>query len=222
MADAAERPPLELVEILKALDAHHVEYVIIGGVAGRLHGDATLTYDLDITPEPGRENLDRLAGALKQMGVGLRAPGVNEPLSFDFDAASISRFTTMATRGPLGDLDIVLRPDGIPGGYQQLAGGALQEAAYGVTIAVAGLPDLIAARRGAARMTGLERYTIAADRLEAMQSERHPQVGSSDQQAKDIARASFPSPPGRSSNMPTPDQPRPAIPPRERGTDCER
>lgn len=180
VADTTERPPLEIEEILKALDAHQVEYVIIGGVAGRLHGDATLTYDLDITPEPGPENLGRLAGALKQMGVGLRAPGVDEPLSFEFDAASISRFTTMVTSGPLGDLDIVLRPDGIPGGYRQLAGGALREAAYGVTIAVAGLPDLIAARRGAAQMTGLERYTVAADRLEALQSERRPSAGPPD------------------------------------------
>lgn len=82
MVDAAERPPLEIAEILKTLDAHQVEYVIIGGVAGRLHADATLTYDLDITPEPGPENLDRLAAALEQMDVGLRAAGVDEPLPF--------------------------------------------------------------------------------------------------------------------------------------------
>lgn len=83
-----------------------------------------------------------------------------------------SRFTTLATRGPLGDLDVVLRPDGIPGGYDQLAANSLREAAYGLTIAVAGLDDLIASRRASAAMTGLVRYNVAADRLVDLQSQR--------------------------------------------------
>lgn len=69
----------------------------------------------------------RLADALREMQVGLRVPDADEPVPFAFDASSIARFTTLATRGKLGDLDIVLRPDG----YGQLAANALREPALG-------------------------------------------------------------------------------------------
>lgn len=169
--------------MLRALDAHRVDYVIIGGVAGRAHGDPTLTFDLDITPNPSTDNLTRLAGALRDMQVGLRVPDLDDAVPFEFDPTSIGRFTTMATRGPFGDLDVVLKPDGIPGGYTQLAANSIREPAYGLTIAIAGIDDLIAARRAAARITGLERYTAGADRLAALQAKRGsatPDAGSSD------------------------------------------
>lgn len=89
--------------------------MIIGGVAGRLHGDPTPTYDLDTTPDPEPENLTRLAAALGDMHAGLRVPDVKEPVGFGFDASSIARFTSMATRG-------------------QLATNAITDNAYGVKI----------------------------------------------------------------------------------------
>lgn len=72
------RPRLEIAAILRALDARGVEYVVIGGVAGRAHGDPTVTYDLDITPAASHDNLRRLAGALDDMRVGLRVPDLDE------------------------------------------------------------------------------------------------------------------------------------------------
>lgn len=164
------RPRLEIAAILRALHARGVEYVVIGGVAGRAHGDPTVTYDLDITPAASQDNLCRLAGALDDMRVGLRVPDLDEPIAFEFDATSIARFTTLATRGPYGDLDVVLLPDGIPGGYEQLAANAVRDQAYGLTIAIAGLDDLIASRHAAAAITGLERYTEAAQRLAELQA----------------------------------------------------
>ncbi len=88
------------------------------------------------------------------MRVELRVPDLDEPIAFEFDAASIARFTALATRGPYGDLDIVLLPDGIPGGYEQLAANAVRDQAYGLTIAIAGLDDLIASGHAAAAITG--------------------------------------------------------------------
>lgn len=167
-------PPLHLEGMLRALDAHDVRYVIIGGVAARLHGDPTLTGDLDITPDPDPGNLARLARALRDMNVGLRVGGLEDPLPFEFDAASIARFTSMATRGPFGDLDVVVHPDGIPGGYQQLAANAVPDTAYGVTIAIGDLDDLIAARRAAAALTGRPRYDAGAERLANLPARRRP------------------------------------------------
>lgn len=192
---STDRPPLHVEGILRALDAHDVRYIVIGGVAGRAHGDPTLTYDLDITPDPAADNLTRLAGALNDMQVGVRVPDLDEPIPFEFDARFIARFSTMATRGALGDLDVVLRPDGIPGGYEQLAANALREPAYGLTIAIADLDDLIATRRAAAAITGLDHYTDAADRLADLQSRRQPRPSHDADAQRDTHRACFPQPP---------------------------
>lgn len=62
-----------------------------------------------LTPAASRENLNRLAAALDDLRVGLRAPDLDEPIAFEFDATSITRFTTLTTRGAYGDLDVVLR-----------------------------------------------------------------------------------------------------------------
>lgn len=103
------RPRHEIAAILQELDARGVQYVVIGGVDGRAHGDPTVTYDLNITPAASRENLNRLAAALDDLRVGLRVPDLDAAFAFEFDATSIARFTTLTTRGAYGDLDVVLR-----------------------------------------------------------------------------------------------------------------
>lgn len=204
--------------MLRALDAHDVRYVIVGGVAARLHGDPTLTGDLDITPDPEAGNLARLAAALGEMNVGLRVPGLDEPLPFEFDAASIARFTSMATRGSFGDLVVVMQPDGIPGGYQQLAANAVADTAYGLTIAIGDLDDLIAARRAAAALTGRSRYDAGAERLAQLPGRRHPPTPGTqaDAQAANQTRtACFPHRPAATPTRPSTDPPRaPDKPPR--------
>jgi hypothetical protein len=48
-------------ELLLALSSADVEFVVIGGVAVGVQGYVRATKDLDIVPEPGVENLTRLA-----------------------------------------------------------------------------------------------------------------------------------------------------------------
>lgn len=157
--------------MLRLLDRHGVQYVVIGGVASRAHGDPSVTFDLDITPDPSEDNLGRLAAALEEMDALVRPPDA-DPVRIPFDARMIGRFSTLATRTPLGDLDVVVRPDGVPGGYEQLAANAVVDRAFGMTIAVAGVEDLVASRRASAEITGQDRYRQLADRLEALGSHR--------------------------------------------------
>jgi hypothetical protein len=63
VSDAVERP-LDLRELLRTLAEHRVDYLVIGGVAAQVHGRRRTTRDLDITPAPDTENLERLAAAL--------------------------------------------------------------------------------------------------------------------------------------------------------------
>ena len=52
--------PLQVSALLETLDAHGVEFVIIGGIAVGLHGHARATKDLDIMIEPSAANVARL------------------------------------------------------------------------------------------------------------------------------------------------------------------
>lgn len=101
------------------------------------------------------------------MNARVRAPEA-EPVEMDFDGHTIWQFTTFATRTDHGDVDVVMRPDGIPGGYKQLVDGALTEAAYGVDVTYASLEDLIASRRAAAELTGNRHYDDVVHDLELL------------------------------------------------------
>ena len=71
MADAGFDPE----RIFEALADSHVRFVLIGGMAAILHGDAGVTMDIDISPANDTENLDRLAEALRGLRARIRAQG---------------------------------------------------------------------------------------------------------------------------------------------------
>jgi len=55
----------DLGRILTTLDHHGVEYLVVGGLGARAHGATRPTQDVDFVPRSPRENLDRLADALR-------------------------------------------------------------------------------------------------------------------------------------------------------------
>jgi hypothetical protein len=57
-------PRFDPEAILRALEAHRVNYVLIGGLAATLHGSPIRTGDANICPSPETDNLERLAAAL--------------------------------------------------------------------------------------------------------------------------------------------------------------
>lgn len=61
-------------EVLKALNRKGAEYVVIGGIALNLHGVPRATADLDIAIGLEKENLEKIAGALKVLGYRPRVP----------------------------------------------------------------------------------------------------------------------------------------------------
>lgn len=56
-----------LVEILRALTRHRVEFIIVGGVASVLQGAPVVTFDLDIMHRRTDENVTRLLAALDDL-----------------------------------------------------------------------------------------------------------------------------------------------------------
>lgn len=63
MATALDR----LIEVLGALAAESVEYVLFGGQAVNLHGILRFTEDIDLFVRPSEENVDRLRRALRRV-----------------------------------------------------------------------------------------------------------------------------------------------------------
>lgn len=172
-------PPAELdaEAIIAVLNRHGVAYVVIGGFAALLHGAPTVTVDLDITPSPAPENLDRLAEALVAMGARLRASGVDDPLVIPLDRRTFEQFSAFLNlRTDHGDLDISMHPSA-PGGktfeYEDLARSSVL-VSLPEPVAVASLDDVISSKRAANRPKDLAVLPILEelrDQLRAMDTE---------------------------------------------------
>lgn len=60
--------PNDFKEFLKLLNAHQVEYLLIGGYAVGYHGYPRATADMDIWIATNPANADRIVAALKEFG----------------------------------------------------------------------------------------------------------------------------------------------------------
>jgi len=63
--------PCDFKEFLRLLNAHHVEYLLIGGYAVNYYGYPRATADMDIWIAVHPANADRVVAALKEFGFDL-------------------------------------------------------------------------------------------------------------------------------------------------------
>ena len=171
-AEPGAIPLLDLGRIVEALERHGVSYVIVGGVAGRLHGASRLTFDLDVLAQRDEENLDRVAAVLRELGAFLRVGGLDDEtarsLPVVLDGRSLSAMETSTWRTEAGDLDVLayLRDaEGQPLSFDLVVARASSSMVNGVGIAVVSLADLITAKRFADRAKDHD----ALPELEALQ-----------------------------------------------------
>ena len=133
--------------------------MIVGGVAGNLHGASRPTGDLDALARSTRDNLDRLAHALRDLNVFLRVGGLTDDearrLPVVIDGTMLVHAQISTWRTDAGDLDIMHSlPDrtGRRIGYDELAGRACEiRTDRGVVVRVAALGDVIASKQWADR-----------------------------------------------------------------------
>jgi hypothetical protein len=165
-------PPLRAGEILLLLDRHGVRYVLIGGLAATVHGATRVTFDIDLVPDWTKANLERLASALREAEAKLVAPEAPEPVAFPIDAPSLSQFEVSTWRTAYGDLDVVVGTPtakrGVLASYRDLADRAAKREAFGVTILVASLDDVIESKQALARESDL----VALPELHRLHSRR--------------------------------------------------
>jgi hypothetical protein len=151
----ADPPQLDVAAIVDVLNRHRVKYVVIGGVAGAAWAlsegvDLLPTEDIDVTPEAGRANLQRLSAALKELDARVRSDAVPSGLPFDHDGESLAKGQTWNLICRHGPIDISIRPSGT-GGYDDLADRARVVAVQGIDTPLADLADIIRSKRAADR-----------------------------------------------------------------------
>jgi hypothetical protein len=151
-----DAPPLDPDALISALERHGVSFVAVGGLAAQWHGAQRTTKDLDVCPAWDKENLDHVAGALRDLGARLKVPdGPAEGEEFPVDGAFLHRMELSTWRTSAGDLDVLM---GIPrdsrwdlARYEQLRENAILLEIGEHTILVAALQDIIRSKEIADR-----------------------------------------------------------------------
>lgn len=137
-------------QILRALEAHHVRYVVIGAIAAIAAGAPILTTDLDVTPARSQENLERLALALRDLDAKLRTPSDPQGIPFPIEADMLATADSWTLTTRAGALDLAFSPAGTQG-YDDFRRSACLERIAGVSVAVAALADVIRSKEAAGR-----------------------------------------------------------------------
>lgn len=141
---------LDAVRLLATLERHRVRYVLIGGLGAVLHGSPLCTGDADICPAADLANLERLAGALRELDARPRSPEGPQAARFRADADALAGAELWALTTGAGDLDIALQPSGT-GGYEDLAPRAVVYEVGGARAPTAALEDIIRSKDAANR-----------------------------------------------------------------------
>ncbi len=146
-------PGHDLRRLIDVLDRHGVEYLLVGGAAATAHGAERPTDDADFLVRRVRDNLDRLAAALRELNARLRVGGMIDaearllPVQLDtlaLEAASMS--TWMTDTGPFDVLAGLEAPDGRLVPYEELVERAVVFQGGGFLIRTAALDDIIDAK----------------------------------------------------------------------------
>ena len=150
--------------LLRALLDASVDFILVGGVAGTLHGAARATYDIDVVYSRAPANLSRLVDALAPRAPYLRGAPPGLPFSFDVETLRQGLNFTLTTT--LGDIDLL---GDVPGGrtYEDLLAHSEPIALLGATCRCVTLEGLIRLKRAAGRPKDLE----AIAELEALRAE---------------------------------------------------
>lgn len=102
---------MRFLEVLQTLSQEGIDFIIVGGVAARLHGSTRLTQDLDIVPRLETESWKKLIGVISQLNTQPRIP---ESLERIADVNNIRKWMVeknmlaVSFRSPRADVEIDL------------------------------------------------------------------------------------------------------------------
>jgi len=145
--------------ILRVLSKHAVDFIVVGGLGGVLHGSPISTDDVDVVPELKKANLDALADALNELNAKIRSPEEPVGIQIDWSAKDLQkwivdfRFLNLLT--DYGVLDVLHQPGGTKG-YPDLARNAEELEVGDFAVRVAALGDIIRSKEAIGRDRDLQ------------------------------------------------------------------
>jgi hypothetical protein len=141
-----------------------VEFAVVGGLAGSIHGSARITLDLDICYARNGANLSRLAAALAPFHP--RPRGFPEQFPFVWDQVTLHNSTLFTLQTDIGDIDLLGEVAGL-GTFEDVKNGTVEVEAYERRFLTIDLRSLIKAKRAAGRPRDLQSLPELEALLEA-------------------------------------------------------
>jgi hypothetical protein len=138
----------ELEVVCRRLNEFGVRYIVIGGWAAIIHGNARSTNDVDVVYARDAKNIERLAIALGGWNPYLR--GAPRGLPFRWDTPTIQAGLNFTLTTDYGDIDFLGEVAG-GGSYEQLLPFTIEATAGDTTCQVVTLEHLIKLKRAAGR-----------------------------------------------------------------------
>jgi hypothetical protein len=136
-------------ELIRRLADSNVEYIIVGGVAARVHGSGRLTDDIDIVYNRDPANVIRLVDSLAPLSPYLR--GAPPGLPFHWQTETLLKGLNFALTTSLGPLD-ALGEITLGGNYQDLLPHSEPIELFGKQCMCLGIRRLIEVKRAAGRL----------------------------------------------------------------------
>lgn len=143
---------IEHEKILQTLVVHGVEFIVIGGVAGWLHGSARNTIDVDVVYRRDDANLERLVAAVATLTPYPR--GAPPGLPFRWDVRTVRQGLNFTLATSLGGLDVLGEVAG--GTYETILPHAQDVDLGAFRVRCVDLPTLIRLKRAAGRPKDFE------------------------------------------------------------------
>ena len=153
----AHRRVLEVDPLMDVIDAHEVEYIVIGGFAVSAHGHPRATKDIDICPSPKKSNLRRLAAALEELEatpIDLEEFEGEFDLEPDYEGLQQGGNWTLMTKHGRIDVMQTFSFEDVEdelGEYSDIAGRAVSRELRGRRLKFCGYEDLLTMKRAAGR-----------------------------------------------------------------------
>ena len=151
------------LDLLKRLSDEKVTFVIVGGMAGVVHGSAIVTEDLDLCIPFEPENLSRILSALRDLHPCWRMRP-DQP-SLTNDASKLVNFKNLYLATDWGQVDFLSEITGV-GSYAEVAQHAITIDLAGCSCLVLDLQALIRSKTALGRPKDLR----AAEELKALKN----------------------------------------------------
>ncbi len=152
---------MQFEKALHVLCDGDVQFAVIGGLSGTLHGSARVTYDLAICYSRGPANLRSLARALEPFHA--RPRGFPADVPFLWDEATLRNGTIFALQTDIGEIDLLAEVTGL-GTFDDVKKHAITVEAFERQFLTLDLPGLIQAKRA----SGREKDLAALPELESL------------------------------------------------------